>query len=322
MVTAKKLQVFVSSTFEDLRVERQAAVEAILSAGHIPAGMELFAAGDESQMVVIRRWIDESDVFMLILGQRYGSIEPESQKSYIHLEYEYALERQKPLFAVVAREHSPNTSAAITSQRAEQFTALRALVQQRVVRPWTEANEIKLAIHETLADFVRRSDLAGWVRSEDSVNVGAISEEIARLSHENAALRERLTAIAPRLFNGLTFEELFQLLAVARFTLNPQNVQTEFSALQQVARFFGHEKPAPLHLFWQYSSLLVRGAHIKTPALRTFVQQLEEAGLIELPYPGNADTLFRLTDVGRQFLLCLRNAYDTHAIEEFRLRTA
>src|SRR5262245_57179350 len=79
----KKLQVFVASTYKDLRVERQAAVEAILTAGHIPAGMELFTAGDESQMEVIKRWIEESDVFLLILGGRYGSLEPQSGKSYI-----------------------------------------------------------------------------------------------------------------------------------------------------------------------------------------------------------------------------------------------
>ena len=46
----KKLQVFVSSTFTDLIKEQQAAVEAILTSGHIPAGMELFTAGDESQL--------------------------------------------------------------------------------------------------------------------------------------------------------------------------------------------------------------------------------------------------------------------------------
>lgn len=76
----KKLQVFISSTYTDMLVERQGAVEAILRAGHIPAGMELFAAGDESQLETILRWIDDSDVFMLILGGRYGSIEPKSKK--------------------------------------------------------------------------------------------------------------------------------------------------------------------------------------------------------------------------------------------------
>ncbi len=97
----KKLQVFVSSTYSDLKEERQAAVQAILDAGHIPAGMELFKAGNESQLKTIYKWIDESDVYMLILGGRYGSIESKSGKSYTQLEYEYALSKNIPVFAVV-----------------------------------------------------------------------------------------------------------------------------------------------------------------------------------------------------------------------------
>jgi len=68
----KRLQVFVSSTYTDMRPERQAAVESILKAGHIPERMELFTAGDQTQLQVIRRWSEESDVFLLILGGRYG----------------------------------------------------------------------------------------------------------------------------------------------------------------------------------------------------------------------------------------------------------
>ena len=97
----RKYQVFVCSTYEDLKQERQAAVEAILKAGHIPAGMELFTAASESQMQVIRRWIDESDIFMLILGGRYGTIEPSSGLSYVETEFNYARESGKPFFSVV-----------------------------------------------------------------------------------------------------------------------------------------------------------------------------------------------------------------------------
>jgi len=93
----RKLQVFVSSTFTDLIEERQAAVSAILKAGHIPAGMELFTAADRSQMDIIKNWIDESDVYMLILGGRYGSIEPTTGKSYTELEYDYAVQQGKAL---------------------------------------------------------------------------------------------------------------------------------------------------------------------------------------------------------------------------------
>ena len=94
----KKLQVFVSSTYTDLIEERQAAVEAILDAGHIPAGMELFKAGNKSQLETIYKWIDDSDVYILILGGRYGSIEEISGKSYIQLEYEYAVKKKYAIF--------------------------------------------------------------------------------------------------------------------------------------------------------------------------------------------------------------------------------
>lgn len=60
----KKLQVFISSTYTDLEQERQAAVEAVLKAGHIPAGMELFKSADESQKETITKWIRESDVYL------------------------------------------------------------------------------------------------------------------------------------------------------------------------------------------------------------------------------------------------------------------
>jgi hypothetical protein len=53
MAQKKKLQV---------KEERQAAVEAILTASHIPAGMEIFTAGDQSQIQVMKRWIDASAI--------------------------------------------------------------------------------------------------------------------------------------------------------------------------------------------------------------------------------------------------------------------
>lgn len=185
MAQKKKLQVFVSSTYTDLQEERQAAVQAILTAGHIPAGMELFAAGDETQMNVIKRWIDESDVYMLILGGRYGSIEPKSQKSYIHLEYEYALEKGKPLFAVVIDEDHLDEKVkkdglkAIEKDHSEKLKEFRGLVCSKMVRFWSDVKDIKLAIMETMADFSSREELIGWIPGNETVNTGAVAEEIA-----------------------------------------------------------------------------------------------------------------------------------------------
>jgi hypothetical protein len=41
-----KYQIFVSSTYEDLRDERNEVIKACLNMGHIPVGMEMFNAAD------------------------------------------------------------------------------------------------------------------------------------------------------------------------------------------------------------------------------------------------------------------------------------
>jgi hypothetical protein len=194
----KKLQVFVSSTYKDLIKERQAAVEAVLSAGHIPAGMELFTAGDESQMEVIKQWIDESDVYLLILGGRYGSIEPKTRKSYIHLEYEYALSQNKPLFACVMAQQAiePRVKAegpsVIETEYPQELKAFRAEVLTKMSKFWEDSKDIKIAVTESLSHLARRENLIGWVRPNTQSNVPALADEIARLSKENDHLRRRL----------------------------------------------------------------------------------------------------------------------------------
>ena len=49
----KKYQIFVSSTYKDLKQERQLAIDSIIKLRHIPAGMELFSATCENQFEMI-----------------------------------------------------------------------------------------------------------------------------------------------------------------------------------------------------------------------------------------------------------------------------
>ncbi|HSP50009.1 MAG TPA: DUF4062 domain-containing protein [Pseudolabrys sp.] len=69
----KRYQVFVSSTFADLKDERQAVLQALLSLDHFPAGMESFLASDDDAWTLIKGVIDDSDYYVLVFGGRYGS---------------------------------------------------------------------------------------------------------------------------------------------------------------------------------------------------------------------------------------------------------
>ncbi|MGN1152692.1 MAG: DUF4062 domain-containing protein [Candidatus Gastranaerophilaceae bacterium] len=57
----KKYQIFVSSTYKDLKNERKAVIEQILNMGHLPVGMELFVASDDEQFEYIKRITNNCD---------------------------------------------------------------------------------------------------------------------------------------------------------------------------------------------------------------------------------------------------------------------
>ena len=185
---SRKIQIFVSSTYADLVNERRVAVETIMRAGHIPAGMELFAAGHESQIEVINAWIDESDVFMLILGGRYGTVEPITKKSYTELEYERALATGKKLFAVVlhedyiekkVRDGGSEMTEGVATQELKKF---RRRVLSRMCRIVHDLGGIQAGIHETLQDFQRKHAFDGWIRGSRA----ALTERPVLTSDERA----------------------------------------------------------------------------------------------------------------------------------------
>ncbi len=96
----RKYQCFISSTYEDLRVERARSIETVLEAGQIPAGMEYFEAG-RPQKEIIEKWMDESDIIIFLIGGRYGTIDRTTGNSYLEDEYDYAIKKGKPHFSIV-----------------------------------------------------------------------------------------------------------------------------------------------------------------------------------------------------------------------------
>lgn len=202
----KKLQVFISSTYTDLIEERQAAVEAILDAGHIPAGMELFKAG-KSQMKTIQKWIDDSDVYMLILGGRYGSIEEESGLSYTELEYKYALSRNMPVFAIVLNDSFLFTKAATKGKdtifekdNIGKYDAFKEFVKTNVVRFSDNKDQILSNIHSQLNSLINDDEynLTGWTRNVTNKNISMLLDENNVLKIQTQELQTKLDSISKK----------------------------------------------------------------------------------------------------------------------------
>jgi len=96
--------VFISSTFLDLKEERKKVWDCLEKFDVIVKGMEQFGARKSNPLATCISEVEQSDIYVGIIGMRYGSEEPNSGKSYSQLEYEKAIEQDKDIYIYLIDE--------------------------------------------------------------------------------------------------------------------------------------------------------------------------------------------------------------------------
>ncbi len=163
MKKEKKYQVFISSTYTDLIDEKKCVFDAIWELNHIPAGMENFSAGDEKQWEVIKKVINESDYYILILGFKYGSTTSEGI-SFTQKEYEYALEIKKPILSFFSEDEGKND----IGKEIEKFRET-VLKNDKMAKFWNSKDELATKVVTSLTNQIKTKPGIGWVRG-DQIN--------------------------------------------------------------------------------------------------------------------------------------------------------
>lgn len=107
--TTKKT-VFISSTFLDLKEERKKVWDTLEKFDVIVKGMEQFGARKTTPLATCISEVEQSDIYVGIIGMRYGSEEPSSSKSYSQLEYEKAVEQNLEILIYLIDEENANVT--------------------------------------------------------------------------------------------------------------------------------------------------------------------------------------------------------------------
>jgi hypothetical protein len=175
----RRYQIFVSSTFLDLQEERAAVVSALLQMDAMPAGMELFPAADDDAWTLIERVIEASDYYLLVVGGKYGSIDPETELSYTEREYDHAVAAGKPVMAFL--HENPDAIPAGKSERGEEAQAkldsFRKKVEvQKHVKYWSNADSLQGRVAMSFASFTKTYPAVGWIRGDVETAAGALAE--------------------------------------------------------------------------------------------------------------------------------------------------
>src|SRR2546430_682004 len=115
-------KVFLSSTFLEMEEYRKAAAEAIDQYGYQCIRMETFPASDRAIVDFCRARVAECDIFVLILGQFYGTPIPNRDISYTEDEFDAAVDLKKPcLVFVPAPKASTNLADALASMETNKL---------------------------------------------------------------------------------------------------------------------------------------------------------------------------------------------------------
>src|SRR5690348_14026852 len=134
-----------------------AAVEAVLRARHAVTDMAYFAARDTSPAALCVEMVAQSDVYVGIIGLRYGSpVRDRPDASYTELEFETAGERGLPRLIFLVRENSGHVPPAdeLEEHRARQDAFRRRLLDSglTVVRVGSP-HELELALYQALVEL-------------------------------------------------------------------------------------------------------------------------------------------------------------------------
>lgn len=160
----RKYQVFISSTYKDLVDYRKAVADEIAFRGHIPAGMEDFTACGEELETYIKGVIDNSDYYVLLLGQRFGSHVPGNEDvSYTMMEYEYAKSKGIRIIPFIYNGKDALIGNDMDTQK-ERFDRFVSEVSKTVPQYFADKNELSRKLTKALDNEFNSHPQKGWIR--------------------------------------------------------------------------------------------------------------------------------------------------------------
>ena len=191
----KRYQIFISSTYKDLQLERQAVLESVLKLRHIPVGMEHFVSTNEEQFNYIKRLLDETDYYIIIIGNRYGS-QADDGISYTEKEFDYAVNLGIPVIACIHSKPDslPVSKSDIEPDAVQKLDKFRdKVMHHRLVSyfSWESPSDLSADVVVALVNTINDYPRPGWERVASYENSDLLNQ-INDLRIENDEMKAQL----------------------------------------------------------------------------------------------------------------------------------
>lgn len=161
----KKYQIFISSTYMDLKEIRSIAFTTILEMGHIPVGLDIFQTPAEyTTEKYVAKYIDASQLIIVIIGNRYGTI-AESGKSYVEEESSYALSKSKKVLFFVNSQYRK-----VDDPNYQKF--VNDILNNNLVILWDNKLDFKVKLVSNVSQTLTNSPpTTYWIKSSSALDI-------------------------------------------------------------------------------------------------------------------------------------------------------
>jgi hypothetical protein len=158
--------------------------------------MELFPSADEDQFEFIKREIDSSDYYILIIAGRYGSVADDGF-SFTEKEYDYAVSKGKPVLSFLHHNIQQLIGEKLESldEGKNKLKLFRDKAKKsRLISHYENPDDLKSKVLTSLASQFNLKPMRGWVRagqlSRDSLEeIASLQRDVLQLKSENERLK-------------------------------------------------------------------------------------------------------------------------------------
>ncbi|MCX7110039.1 MAG: TIR domain-containing protein [Proteobacteria bacterium] len=203
----KPARVFISSTYSDLKEQRQTVFQILRELGHEVIGMEDYSASDHPPLDNSYSEISACDVFIAIIGWRYGYVPKEGNPellSITELEYREALRLAKPCLIFLLSEDAPwplsfmdvNTGEGESGKRIQAFRD--ELMRKHGIGIFRTVDDLSIRVAEAMQAWKK----FGAVTAKDQAGRGASTRQfdvfLSHNSRDKRIVRELTKALESR----------------------------------------------------------------------------------------------------------------------------
>ncbi len=150
MTDNKRPLVYIGADFKDTSDYLYTLNRVVLQLGGMPVQSYYSDGVGEYDWPLVRSVIDECEIFIIVVGDSYGSIS-DTGESYIHREAVYARSKQKTVVALLKNAELKQLPA----QSVQRLKSLHRLMMSGIFKYWNSKEDLLLIARQVLRDHLK-----------------------------------------------------------------------------------------------------------------------------------------------------------------------